>query len=114
VEKCALSIHRHSKLWRLCCGFGVLLTLLACRTTPINIAPVNCYFEISQSQVPERIRRAFEREIPDAKVLSTKLFIAGDRLIFYVFRFEKDGRLQQAQVSQGEELGAVYDVSEEE
>src|SRR5882672_738951 len=95
--------------WVLFASF--VLMLQGCGSTPIRISPTRYSFEISESQVPKRIYNVFHEAFSDAKVLRTELYIAGDRLVFFVFRFEAKGKLQEALITPGGKLETSYNVS---
>jgi hypothetical protein len=102
---------RVSLTWVIC-STGLLLALSACRNDPIHVLPGRYTFTVQQSQIPERIRKAFDKKVPGTNIRRTEIFVAGDRFVYYIFQFEKGGKLQEAHITQGGKLTAIFDVAQ--
>ena len=92
---------------------GLALVLGGCRATPICVLPSSHSFTISESEVPVRILGVFHEAFGNSALLRAELYIAGERLVFYVFRFRQDGKVQESLITPAGKLEMTYDVSEE-
>jgi hypothetical protein len=95
---------------------GSLLVLLAlsvtgCVTSQRSLCdlPGRYSIEISESQVPSDILGAFHTAFPDRELRRVRLFIAGDRLLFYILNFREDGKLRRVHIRLTGEVGPVFD-----
>lgn len=62
------------------------------------------------AEIPSSVMETFLKACPHGDIVGTWKHFAGDRLIFYVFRFRQDGRLQEALVTPPRKLEMIYDV----
>jgi hypothetical protein len=88
---------------------GLSLLVGGCTTQPVCMLPPRYTFRVDESQVPTGIKSGFRNAYGEAKIEGTELYIAGDRLLFYVFRFEADGRHQEALILPSGKLEASFD-----
>ena len=65
---------------------------------------------VAVAEIPSSVMETYQKACPHGELVGTWKHFAGDRLIFYVFRFRQDGRLQEALVTPPRKLEMIYDV----
>lgn len=100
---------RVSVIW-LSCSIGLLLPLQACRAPQVHILPPRYTFDVAESQIPAGIRKTFHEQVQGADIQHTSIYVAGDKLVFYIFNFQRGGKLQEAHITPFGELTTIFDV----
>jgi len=80
--------------------------------------PSGCYalisYEVSEKKIPRQILEIYRKASGDAPIERSQLCIAGDRLVFYAFRFRTDSKLREMTISPRDGDVFAYDVFEDE
>ena len=90
-----------------------LSLLLGCQSKPICVLYPTHQEQVSISDVPTDIVDAFHRACPDARLVSVSRELGGKdgrQFIFWVFRFEQDGKLREDLITRATDKPYICDV----
>jgi hypothetical protein len=88
--------------------FAAVLLVTGC--APICVLRPQHEEAVAAADIPFSVMETYQQACPSGELVGTWKHFAGDRLIFYVFRFRQDGRLQEALVTPPRKLEMIYDV----
>jgi hypothetical protein len=79
-------------------------------TRPVCIYPEHHEEPVAIGDIPSSVMSTFRNACPHAELTGTWKYYEGGEFIYFVVRFQQDGRLQEALITPPRKLERIYDV----
>lgn len=98
--------------WSTAVVVGILsLTLLGFRCSdPGHVTPPRYEFSIGESQTPQWVKNAFRSRFGDVEILDVGVYLAGDRFVYYVFKYKTNTNTFESLLSPTGKVGPTLPV----